>query len=228
MNLSRSGRAQDELFGDRFRPQRGLNKLMPPAPFTPCRSGSPPLTTKSVRAPYPLIRLPAINEKPSKDWAEAPDTCCPELCCRTHVCALGFSLFAENRNAALGRDKWKQADLADGTVRLENRQTKPDNDCVVNLKPNLIVWLKWADAYGRLNLADDQRSFTRVRVAAGFEDCPVNAIRYTGLSFMLKRLGSIADTAMAEGNSEKKLGGEHYVGRVSAADTERLFSLWPM
>ena len=71
----------------------------------------------------------------------------------------------------------------------------------MNLKPNLIVWLKWADAHGRLDLAYDQRSFTRVRVAAGFEDWPVNAILYTGLSFILKHLGSFADTAVAGGNS---------------------------
>ncbi|MBX3747877.1 MAG: tyrosine-type recombinase/integrase [Verrucomicrobiae bacterium] len=139
---------------------------------------------------------------------------------------LAVGLFAGIRNAELGRLTWGQFNLADGTVRLEGRQTKPGKARVVDLQPNLIAWLKWADAHGQRDLAYDQRSFVRVREAAGFIDWPVNAIRHTGLSFLLKRLGSFADTAMAGGNSEKMLR-EHYVGRVSAADTEKFFGLLP-
>lgn len=139
---------------------------------------------------------------------------------------LAVGLFAGIRNAELGRLTWEQFNLADGTVRLEGRQTKPGKARVVDLQPNLIAWLKWCDKRELRDLAYDQRSFARVREAAGFKDWPVNAIRHTGLSFMLKRLGSFADTAMAGGNSEKMLR-EHYVGRVSAADTERFFAILP-
>jgi hypothetical protein len=59
------------------------------------------------------------------------------------------------------------SNLADGTVRLEDLQRKPGKTCVADLQPKLIAWFKWADAYGRLDLAYDQGSFTRVRVLLG-------------------------------------------------------------
>ncbi len=119
----------------------------------------PPVPTKSVPNPYPLIRLPALNQKPSNDWAEALDTCCPELCFWPHEAALGFTRFAGSRKAEWGRDEWEQCELSDEVVCQEGRLTKPGKARAEDIPPNLFACVKWADAQGVPDPAD-QRSFT--------------------------------------------------------------------
>ena len=142
------------------------------------------------------------------------------------VPSLVLSLFAALRPEEVARIGWQQVNLKDRQLRVEAGQSKVGRPRVVELTKTAVAWLKWCETKGLTKIQVPRKPALAVRKAAGIKEWPSDVLRHTGISHLLRRLGSFADTAMQAGNSERVIR-DHYLGRVSSDDAKALLAVLP-
>lgn len=137
------------------------------------------------------------------------------------------SLWAGIRPGELARLKWEQLDLAGGTIRVRQAESKTGPPRVVELPANLLAWLQWCQKRGLTSFKAVRKEFDVVRAKAGLlESWPDDVLRHTAVSHHVRKHGSFALTALAMGNSEAVIR-KHYHARVTSQETKDFFDILP-
>ena len=137
-------------------------------------------------------------------------------------------LFGGLRPFEASRVSREQINLTDSELRLEANQTKTGRKSkrgrVVTMGPTLKTWL--TRYQGECFPANWRKEFDTVRKLAGITDWPNDVLRHTAVSHYFRATGSYGQTAEQFGNSEAIIK-VHYQSRVSAAETQRFYSIMP-
>ena len=134
-------------------------------------------------------------------------------------------LFAGLRPFEAARLQWSQVNLADGEIRLEANQTKTRRARVVKICDPLNRWLSAYHGTGFFP-ANWRKEFDAVRARAKIADWTADVMRHTAVSHFFRATGSYGRTAEQFGNSETIIK-NHYQGRVSSDEAERIYQLLP-
>ena len=138
--------------------------------------------------------------------------------------------FAGLRRAELEAPRLKAVDLRSRLIEVTARNAKSARRRFVNIKPNLLAWLKpHAKSSGPVAPVRFQKLLNKGRKAAGIQTWPNNALRHSFASYYLAhfRKAGAAELALEMGHTNASLVFQHYRELVKPKEAERYWNIVP-
>ena len=135
-----------------------------------------------------------------------------------------LGLFGGLRQAEAARftDEW----VKDGVITVPALATKTGRGRSFPVDPVLAAWLRVAGAGPVRNSGSNSRAWAELKTKAELKAWIADGLRHTSVSYFFRRSGSYGLTAERHGNSESIIK-RFYQGRVSIAESEKFWNLYP-
>ena len=137
-----------------------------------------------------------------------------------------LSLFAGLRPTEALRVRADQPKLDEGELRIEATQAKTGRSRMVHLPAVAVAWLKICPFGVATDGSKNRLLWEEFKRKAKIKYWPHDGLRHTALSHYFRAKGSYGLTAEWAGNSESIIK-DHYQGRVSCAESDRFWNLYP-
>jgi integrase len=143
------------------------------------------------------------------------------------ACA-ALGMFVGVRPEELPKLDWKHIDLERGIVRLPPEITKTNVGRILYLEPNAVAWLRTVRGKGLIFKGDASCLTSRLRLAAGLEKWPQNALRHTFATMHVTAFEDAGRTALMMHSKENpKILFQHYFRSTLKEDALKFWQLYP-
>jgi integrase len=142
---------------------------------------------------------------------------------------VAIGLFAGLRSAELERLDWSEIDFESGLIEVKAKKSKTAQRRFVTMQPNLCEWLLPLRKHkGSVTPSNGFRqSFEGVRVTAGIDQWPANALRHSFASYHMAHFKNAASTALELGHHDSRITFAHYRELVKPKDAARYWNIRP-
>ena len=140
---------------------------------------------------------------------------------------VAIGLFGGLRTAELKMLDWAEIDLVGGHIEVTAAKSKTRKRRLVPISTNLAAWLQpLARTSGPVAPAGIRKRFGAVKIRAGIEQWPPNALRHSYGSYRLAFCADAARVSLEMGNSPEMIF-QHYREIVKPKDAARYWEIMP-